>query len=144
MDDAIGVWKKACNFGKRRGLGDESEDFASWLIEKKLSGLRKHQTIEQSFIDYSNEMRTNKRILGSPEGYSSKHIRTSIDKPIGNENDNGSTVGDFIGVPGDDMELRSEFRSTTELISEVIGLVRDKRTREEIKRIYFEWLTQSM
>jgi hypothetical protein len=143
MDDLARVWKKACEYAKRRGFGDESEDFASWLVEKKLAGQQRFATLEQSFMGYSSELRANKRLLGSPEGYLSKNVRKSFDTPIGDEGDDGATLNDVIGVPGDDMELRSELGAVAELVEEIIGLVQDRSARDEIKRIYFLWLMEN-
>lgn len=109
---------------------------------RKLEGKSQHASLDHAFMDYSRALRANKRVLGSPHGYCSKGLVTSLDKPIGHEDDDGASVGDLIGMPGDDMELRSDFREVSGLVDEIIGLVKDRRVREEIRRIYLAFLAE--
>lgn len=142
IEDFDGLWKKAVSFAQRRGLGDESEDFASDFIRRKLEGKCQKASIEQAFFDYSKSLRADKRVLGSPEGYFSKGIVTSLDKPIRDAGDDGATIRDFIGTPGDDMELRSELGDTAKLIDGVIGLVKNNESREHIRSIYYQYIKE--
>lgn len=144
MDELTRLWKTACEYAKRRGAGDESEDFASDLVQRKLEGKSKHQTVEQAFIDYSRSLRTSKRVLGSPSGYFSAGVTTSFDRPIGDSDDDGSSLHNLIGVPGDDMELRGDAGVYSEFVAGIIGCVSDTAARASIWRIYLEWLGERM
>ncbi|MGZ3742729.1 MAG: sigma-70 family RNA polymerase sigma factor [Pseudobdellovibrionaceae bacterium] len=100
------IIEKAKTYARRRGFGDEAEDFAQeYAIRYFESG--GSICLKFYFIDYSDEQRANKRVLSSPQGYLSKNIRVSLDQPIGNAKDDGATIGDFIGVPGNDLEYES-------------------------------------
>jgi hypothetical protein len=63
----------------------------------------------------------------------------SLDKPV--KDDSDATLADFIGVHGDDMEMRSEITSALNLIDQIVGLARNK---EEIKSIYLAYLECSI
>lgn len=139
IEDYNRLWQKARDFATRRGFGDEAEDFASDLVQRKLEGKSQRQTLEQSFISYCDALRANKRVLGSPHGYCSKGLVESFDKPLGSDDDDGPSIGDLIGMPGDDMELRSEFREIARLADRIIGLAKLER-RIQIKRIYEKYL----
>lgn len=144
IEDLARLWEKAVAHAKRRGFGDESEDFASDLIQRKLEGKSKHATLDQSFMDYSSALRADKRVLGSPHGFCSKGLVTSLDKPLGGEDDDGATLSDLIGVSRDDMELRSDFGNASEILDRVFDLISDRRARDEIRRIYYQYLMEAV
>jgi RNA polymerase sigma factor (sigma-70 family) len=104
IEDFSRLWEKARNYAARRGFGDESEDFASEFICRKLEGKSRYQSIEQYFIDYSEQLRAHKRLLGSPSGYLSKHVRVSLDQPQRHEESNGPYLKDLIGSSENDLE----------------------------------------
>jgi hypothetical protein len=48
----VQLYRRAVKTGRYKGLGHEAEDFAGWLTIEYLEGKRRHQTIEQSLVDY--------------------------------------------------------------------------------------------
>ncbi len=114
--DYLRIWQEARNYARRRGFGDESEDFASEYVTRKLEGKGLKQSIEQYFIDYSEQQRTNKRLLSSPSGYLSKNRTVSIDQPFGGSDDHESSLGDFIGQSNDDLERAGDTRLYLEVL----------------------------
>lgn len=62
------LWHQAKNFAKRKGLGDDAEDFASELILKKLKGSK--QNFSQFYKDYLDRINAEKRRFDNPR-YSS-------------------------------------------------------------------------
>lgn len=116
-DEYYRLWQKARRFAEKRGFGVEAEDFASDLICRKLDGKARRQTLEQSFIDYSSALRADKRILGSPSGYCSKNITESLDKPIRTSDNDGPTIGDFIGGFRNDLEWKSNIERINSILT---------------------------
>jgi hypothetical protein len=53
--DLEDLYARATNVAKYKGLKEEAEDFAQWLMVKYLEGKSQHQTIDQAFIDYRRQ-----------------------------------------------------------------------------------------
>jgi hypothetical protein len=49
------LYFRAIRTGLRAGLGQDAEDFASWIAIKWLEGKSHHQTLDQSVIDYRRQ-----------------------------------------------------------------------------------------
>ncbi len=136
-DEYNRIIKKASAYAKRFGFGDESDDFAQEFAIKCFE-LGFEAKLDWFLKDYSGKCRTSKRLLSSPTGYLSKNVRVSLDQPIGNADDDGATIGDFIGGVSDDMELRDELRQYFKMVKGIINLAKNKEARKEIMEIYSE------
>lgn len=55
------LYERAIKNARARGLGEEAEDFASWLTIQWLEGKSQHQTLNQSLIDYRRGVHGNVR-----------------------------------------------------------------------------------
>lgn len=68
------LYLRAIKLGRAKGLGDEAEDFASWLAIKWLEGKSQKQTLDQSLIDYKRKSLGHTRSKSAKAKFEAKHI----------------------------------------------------------------------
>lgn len=72
------LYQRAIKLGEYRGLKEEAEDFAGWLIQGYLENKHRHQTIDQSLIDYRRQQHGDPRT----SFYSQKRNAESFYEPL--------------------------------------------------------------
>lgn len=135
------LFKKAESYGKRLGLGGDASDFAQEYCIKcfEIGGPAK---LDFVFKNYRDAQRADKRILSGHTGFISKGVTVSFDQPIGSENEDGPSFSDLIGVPGVDLECRSELAEVHGFIEEIIGLASPDR-RPDVRAIYMMFIEEA-
>lgn len=137
------IYEKAKKFAERYRFGDESSDFAQEYAIKCFE-LGYEKKLAWFLNDYSDKLRTSKRVLSSPSGYLSKNLSVSLDEPIGNKSDDGATISDFIGVCGYDLECVGNLEFANECLELILGLIQCPRARDEIRSLYFKHLIEAV
>ena len=96
------LYARAVRAARFKGLGEEAEDFAGWLIQGYLEGKHAHQTIDQSLIDYRRSQHGDPRTSSYSER---KMAETRYIAP--EDNSNGHRPCDYI-VGSDPRELKGD------------------------------------
>lgn len=132
------LFKRALNYGKRMGMGDDAEDFAQECVIKSLDV--GEVRLDYLYRNYVEHQRADKRILSSAQGQLSGYRTVSLDKPLDSEDSDSAKLGDLIADSRDELGTVTEFEFYGELINGILDQIPNDETREWARKHYFKHL----
>lgn len=136
------LYKRAKSYGEKRGLGDESEDFAQECLIKAFEV--GEINLEYVYLNHVGRERADKRILSAPQGQLSAFRTVSLDAPIDSEDSDSARLDSFVGDPRECVESEREFGGVLELARSILGSIRSKEAREWAMKIYSKFLQEHL
>lgn len=136
------LFKRASAYGRSKGLGDDSEDFAQEALIKSFEVGAIN--LEYIYKNYVGRERADKRILSAPQGSMSVFKTISLDRPI-DESDSGSTtLADVVGFECTEYASVGEIEFYDDLLGEVLSMVKENEVKAWALGMYMKYLEDNI